>query len=214
MPHRSQPNKTLLADSANFLRSMIEKPRIIGAVSPSWPGLARAMASYVDPSREGAIVELGPGTGPVTKALLARGVPLKRLVLVEYETGFCHLLNERFPGVNIVQGDAYGLKATLAGKLEGPVAAVVSSLPLLVRPERDRIELLHQAFELMGPDGVYIQFTYGLTKSPMPIHAHGAGGAQGGRQYVGKGSAPIILNLPPARVWRYRRAGHGGGPGW
>ena len=207
VPHRRHPNRTMLADGANFIRSMIEKPRIIGAVSPSGPALAKAMASYVDPSSEGAIVELGPGTGPVTKALLARGVAAERLVLVEYEASFCHLLAERFPGVNIVQGDAYGLKATLAGKLVGPVAATVSSLPLLVRPERDRIELLHQAFDLMGPDGVFIQFTYGLTKTPMPIHSQASGGA-----YVGKGSAPIILNLPPARVWRYRRAGHAGRP--
>ena len=84
---------------------------------------------------------------------------------------------------------------------------MVSSLPLLIRPEHDRIELLHQAFDLMGPDGLFIQFTYGLTISPMPIHAHGVGGA-----YVGKGSAPVLLNLPPARVWRYRRAGHANGP--
>ena len=92
-------------------------------------------------------------------------------MLVEYETRFCHLLSERFPGVNIVQGDAYGLKATLAGKVPGKIATVVSSLPLLDRPERDRVELLNQSFEMMGDDGLFIQFTYGLTKSPMPMHA-------------------------------------------
>lgn len=186
---------------------MIEKPHIVGAVSPSGPALAKAMASYVDLSRPGPIIELGPGTGPVTKALLARGIPMERLILVEYETKFCHLLAERYPGIKIVQGDAYSLKKTLEGHLDGQVATVVSSLPLLIRPEHDRIELLNQAFDLMGPDGLYIQFTYGLTISPMPIHAHGVGGA-----YVGKGSAPILLNFPPARVWRYRRAGHAVGP--
>jgi len=209
LTHGQQPKKTTLADSARFLRQWIENPRIVGAVSPSGPALAKAMAGYVDLARRGPIIELGPGTGPVTKALLERGIPLERLLLVEYETKFCRMLAERYPGVKIVQGDAYGLKATLAGHVEsGGVATVVSSLPLLNRPERDRIELLHQAFELMGPDGLFIQFTYGLAVSPMPIHAHGVGGA-----YVGKGSAPILLNIPPARVWRYRRAGHAGGPG-
>lgn len=209
MTHGQPPKKTTLADSARFLRQWIENPRIVGAVSPSGPALAKAMAGYVDLARRGPIIELGPGTGPVTKALLERGIPLERLLLVEYETKFCRMLAERYPGVKIVQGDAYGLKATLAGHVEsGGVATVVSSLPLLNRPERDRIELLHQAFELMGPDGLFIQFTYGLAVSPMPIHAHGVGGA-----YVGKGSAPILLNIPPARVWRYRRAGHAGGPG-
>jgi len=209
LTHGQPPKKTTLADSARFLRQWIENPRIVGAVSPSGPALAKAMAGYVDLARRGPIIELGPGTGPVTKALLERGIPLERLLLVEYETKFCRMLAERYPGVKIVQGDAYGLKATLAGHVEsGGVATVVSSLPLLNRPERDRIELLHQAFELMGPDGLFIQFTYGLAVSPMPIHAHGVGGA-----YVGKGSAPILLNIPPARVWRYRRAGHAGGPG-
>ncbi|MFM9153852.1 MAG: class I SAM-dependent methyltransferase [Methylocystis sp.] len=202
-----QQKKSSLADSARFIRQWVENPRLIGAVSPSGPALAKAMASYVDLKKQGPIIELGPGTGPVTQALLARGIAPERLVLVEYEQGFCHLLAERYPGVQIVQGDAYNLKHTLQNKLSAQPITVVSSLPLLVRPERDRVELLHQAFELMGPDGLFIQFTYGLTKSPMPMHAHSITGA-----YVGKGSAPILLNIPPARVWRYRKAGHGGQP--
>ena len=202
-----QQKKSSLADSARFIRQWVENPRLIGAVSPSGPALAKAMASYVDLKKEGPSIELGPGTGPVTQALLARGIAPERLVLVEYEQGFCHLLAERYPGVQIVQGDAYSLKNTLQNKLSAQPITVVSSLPLLVRPERDRVELLHQAFELMGPDGLFIQFTYGLTKSPMPMHAHSITGA-----YVGKGSAPILLNIPPARVWRYRKAGHGGRP--
>jgi phosphatidylethanolamine/phosphatidyl-N-methylethanolamine N-methyltransferase len=199
---RSEPPTSVLADGARFLKQWIQNPGVIGAVSPSGPVLAKAMASHVDLRREGPIVELGPGTGPVTKALLARGIPAERLLLVEWETKFCHLLAERYPGVRVVQGDAYGLKETLRDQLRAPVAAVVSSLPLLNRPESDRIKLLHEAFELMGPEGLFIQFTYGLAISPMPIHAAGLDGA-----YVGKGSAPILLNIPPARVWRYRRAG-------
>ena len=199
--------KSSLADSARFIRQWVENPRLIGAVSPSGPALAKAMARYVDLKKEGPIIELGPGTGPVTQALLARGIAPERLVLVEYEQAFCHLLSERYPGVQIVQGDAYSLKNTLQNKLSAQPITVVSSLPLLVRPERDRVELLHQAFELMGPDGLFIQLTYGLTKSPRPMHAHSITGA-----YVGKGSAPILLNIPPARVWRYRKAGHGGQP--
>jgi len=209
VPQRSQKagGRVNLVDNARFIRQWIENPPLIGAVSPSGRALAKTMAGFVEPDRDGHIVELGPGTGPVTQALLARGIAPERLVLVEFETRFCHLLAERFPGVNIVQGDAYGLKATLDGKVAGKIAAVVSSLPLLVRPERDRVELLNQAFELMGEDGLFIQFTYGLTKSPMPMHAHGVKGA-----FVGKGSPPIVLNIPPARVWRYRKAGHGGKP--
>lgn len=201
MSQNLQPPKSSLGDNARFIRSLLENPRVVGAVSPSGPGLAKAMASYVDLEGDAPIVELGPGTGPVTQALLARGVAPERLLLVEYETEFCGLLRERFPGVRVIQGDAYGLKKTLDGELSGKIAAVVSSLPLLNRPEPDRLALLDQAFELLLPDGVFIQFTYGLLISPMPLKRHPNGAA-----YAGKGSAPIWLNLPPARVWRYRRA--------
>lgn len=201
MSQNLQPQKSALGDSARFLLSLIENPRIVGAVSPSGPALAKAMASYVDIEGDAPIVELGPGTGPVTEALLARGVAPERLLLVEYEPKFCRLLAERFPGVRIIEGDAYGLKKTLEGKIDGKIAAVVSSLPLLNQPESDRLALLDQAFELLVPGGVFIQFTYGLLISPMPLKRHANGAA-----YAGKGSAPIWLNLPPARVWRYQRA--------
>jgi phosphatidylethanolamine/phosphatidyl-N-methylethanolamine N-methyltransferase len=202
VPHQTQFQKPSFRDNASFLRSWLENPRGVGAVSPSGPALAKAMASYVDVRGDAPIVELGPGTGPVTQALLARGIARERLVLVEYETSFCNLLRARFPGVNVIQGDAYGLKATLEGKLAGKIGAVVSSLPLLNRPEADRLALIDQAFDLLLPQGVFIQFTYGLLISPVPLHRHPDRG-----RYVGKGSTPVWLNLPPARVWRYRRAG-------
>lgn len=200
MSQNLAPRKSALADNARFIRSWIENPRGVGAVSPSGPALARAMASYVDVASDAPVVELGPGTGPVTQALLEHGVAPSRLLLVEYESAFCDLLRQRYPGVTVVQGDAYGLKKTLDGKLSGPVAAVVSSLPLLNRPEPDRLQLLDQAFEMMTPGGVFIQFTYGLF-SPMPLKRHPE------RSAYAAEAAPVWLNIPPARVWRYRRAG-------
>ncbi|MBG0810681.1 methyltransferase domain-containing protein [Methylosinus sp. H3A] len=196
-----EPPKNSLVYNARFIRSLIENPRLVGAVSPSGPVLAKTMASYVDISGDAPIVELGPGTGPVTQALLDRGIAPERLTLVEYEAKFCDLLRERFPGVNVVQGDAYGLKKTLAGKIDGPVASIVSSLPLLNQPEADRLRLLDQAFELIAPGGVFIQFTYSLWVSPMPLKRHANRAA-----YTAEGLGPIWLNLPPARVWLYKRA--------
>lgn len=201
MSQTIEPLKSALADNARFLRSWMENPRGVGAVSPSGPALARAMASYVDLSREGPVVELGPGTGPVTQALLEHGIAASRLLLVEYETAFCELLRQRFPGVEVVQGDAYSLEQTLDGRLEGPISAVVSSLPLLNRPEADRLRLLDQAFEMMAPGGVLIQFTYGLF-SPIPLKRHPDGSA------FSADVSRVWANIPPARVWRYgRRAG-------
>ena len=90
-----------------FLKTLFESPRLTGAVSPSGRSLARAMARAVGPTGDGLVVELGPGTGPVTRALIEHGRHEKQLVLVEYEAEFCRLLGQRFPGVTCVQGDAF-----------------------------------------------------------------------------------------------------------
>jgi phosphatidylethanolamine/phosphatidyl-N-methylethanolamine N-methyltransferase len=183
-----------LQDEARFLRSWLDNPLTAGAITPSGPALARAMAEAVDPGRPGPVIELGPGTGPVTEALVRHGVAEDRLVLVEFDPDFCILLRGRFPRARVVEGDAYSLAATLAGVLAGPAAAVVSSLPLLTRPEPVRLRLLDEAFRLLAPGAPFVQFTYGLI-SPVP--------RQGGG-FRADVSPPIWLNLPPARVWVYR----------
>ena len=183
-----------LHDEARFLRSWLDNPLSAGAITPSGPALARAMAAAVDPERHGPVVELGPGTGPVTEALLERGIAEDRLILVEFDADFCTLLRARFPRARVIQGDAYGLAKTLATIAPGSVSAIVSSLPLLTRPEPTRLALLQQAFALLAPGAPFIQFTYGLS-SPVP--------RQGGG-FNAEVSPPIWLNLPPARVWVYR----------
>src|SRR5271169_3892803 len=108
---RVAKKKTLrLDDEMQFIRSWIEKPISTGAVMPSGKALARAMARYVDPNSKGPVIELGPGTGPVTEALVAHGIDPARLVLVEFDPTFCRLLRERYPAATVVQGDAYSLK--------------------------------------------------------------------------------------------------------
>ena len=108
-----QKNGIRLDDEVRFIRSWIEKPLTTGAVTPSGRALARTMAAYIDASRPGPIVELGPGTGPVTEALLGQGIDSSRLVLVEFDPTFCRLLRARYPAATIVQGDAYALKPLL-----------------------------------------------------------------------------------------------------
>lgn len=185
-----------LADEARFLRSWLDKPLVTGAVSPSGKALARMMARYVDPQQPGLVLEIGPGTGPVTEALIERGVAPERLVLIEFNTEFVPLLERRFPGVTVVSGDAYSVSETLGGRLNGPLAATVSSLPLLTKPVRQRVRLLDQCFDLSQPGAPFVQFTYGLVP-PIPREAIGLTTAVG--------SPRVWLNLPPARVWIYRR---------
>lgn len=185
------------ADEARFLRSWLDKPLVTGAVSPSGKALARMMARYVDPQVPGLVLEIGPGTGPVTEALIERGVAPERLVLIEYNPEFVPLLERRFAGATVVRGDAYAAAATLAGRLGQPLAATVSSLPLLTKPVRQRVALLEQCLAMSQPGAPFIQFTYGLVP-PIPREAIG--------DTTAAGSPRVWLNLPPARVWIYRRA--------
>lgn len=191
--------ETQRKDEARFLKSWLDKPLMTGAVSPSGKALAKMMARYVDPQTPGPVVELGPGTGPVTEALIARGVDEKRLILVEFNPDFCRLLRKRFPRATVIEGDAYALEMTLAD-LDEPVAAIVSSLPLFTRPERQRRALLDAGFRMMRAGSPFIQFTYAAV-SPIPLKGKNAGR----RDFDAKVSPRVWLNLPPACVWVYRK---------
>lgn len=182
-------------DETRFLKNWLKNPLRIGAVTPSGPVLARKMASYVDPNGTGPVIELGPGTGPMTAALIERGIDPSRLVLVEYSPDFCRLLRDRFPKATIVQGDAYSLKKTLAGVLPVPAEALVSGLPLMTRPEPARLKLVQEAFDLLKPGAPFIQFTYSVV-SPVPLKS---------ANFSAEPSERIWRNIPPARVWVYRR---------
>ena len=127
-----------LDDEVRFLRSWIEKPLAVGAVMPSGRLLARTMAQYVDINGTGPVVELGPGTGPITNALIERGVDQSRLVLLEYSPGFCALLRGRYPRATMVQGDAYALREELCHHLNSPSSAVVFGVRLVTNPWRTR----------------------------------------------------------------------------
>lgn len=187
-----------LKDDARFLKNWASKPLTTGAVSPSGKALARRMARPVGLNSDVPVIELGPGTGAVTKALLDHGVAPKRLFAVEFNLDFCKLLRQRFPDCNILQGDAYAIKDTLAGYGVSEASSFVSSLPLFTRPLADRVSLINAALALMPKGGEFIQFSYALVPPvklediPIPCELNV--------------SPWIMLNLPPARVWRYKAA--------
>ncbi|HEY6831289.1 MAG TPA: methyltransferase [Pseudolabrys sp.] len=183
-----------LDDEMQFIRSWMEKPIRTGAVMPSGRALARTMARYVDPESNGPIIELGPGTGPVTQALVQRGVDPARLILVEFNPDFCRLLHKRYPEATIVQGDAYRLRRTLENTIREPAAAIVSGLPLMTKPLRTRLRLIADAVTVLQPAAPFIQFTYAMMP-PIPKELS---------SISAKSSELIWLNVPPARVWVYR----------
>ena len=184
-----------LDDEVRFLRSWIEKPLRMGAVMPSGKLLARTMAQYVDVHSTAPVVELGPGTGAITSALIEHGVDQKRLVLVEYNPGFCALLRDRYPQARVVQGDAYALRESLGDVLDVPASAVVSGLPLVTQPMLKRLKLIRDAFLTLAPGAPFVQFTYSVAP-PIPKSLPGVST---------EASERIWMNLPPARVWVYRK---------
>ena len=191
---RVEKKSLRLDDEMQFIRSWIEKPLSTGAVMPSSRVLARAMARYVNPQSIGPVIELGPGTGPVTEALVRHGVDPSRLILVEFNPDFCRLLRKRYPAATVVQGDAYRLRRLLGSYLDEPAAAVVSGLPLVTKPLRTRLRLISDAMTLLAEDAPFVQFTYAMLP-PIPKELSG----------VRADSSELIwMNLPPARVWVYR----------
>jgi phosphatidylethanolamine/phosphatidyl-N-methylethanolamine N-methyltransferase len=183
-----------LDDEMQFIRTWIEKPLSTGAVMPSSKALARTMARYVAPDETGPVIELGPGTGPVTEALVEHGVDPARLILVEFNPDFCRLLRTRYPRATVVQGDAYRLRRLLETYVRSPASAIVSGLPLVTKPVRTRLRLISDAMALLGPGAPFVQFTYAMV-TPIPKALNGI---------KAEASELIWLNVPPARVWVYR----------
>jgi phosphatidylethanolamine/phosphatidyl-N-methylethanolamine N-methyltransferase len=181
---------------AVFFGRWLRAPHRIGAVAPSSRYLARAMAKQVDVGgADDVVVELGGGTGSVTKALLER-IPPERLIVVERDERLYHMLRRRFPQLRVLLGDARQLGSLLRPLGIDAVSAVVSSLPLVSMPKRIRRQIVDQSFALMGEAGRFIQFTYSLT-SPLARREFGL---------RGRVAARVWLNVPPAAVWSFRRA--------
>ncbi len=187
------------SDLRVFLGSWLRSPLTVGAVIPSGRLLARALAAQIDPRQDGAIVELGPGTGVVTQALLSRGVHPARLILLERDPNFCHLLRNRLPGIRVLHADARHLEQSLSEIGEKRLDAVVSSLPLLSLPYALQHQIVEQSFRVLGPQGAFVQFTYGFGSPVRP-------GLQHRLALSGRPVARVLRNLPPAVVWRYVRA--------
>jgi phosphatidylethanolamine/phosphatidyl-N-methylethanolamine N-methyltransferase len=184
----------VLAGNLRFLRALVARPKNIGAIAPSSRALARAIARQIDPARPGPVLELGPGTGVITQALLERGLAPERLTLVEYDPDMAAFLTRRFRGVQVIEGDAFDLGRTLDGKASEEFSAIVSGLPLLNFPVSRRRVLMEGMGRRLLPGAPFIQFSYGLQPPVTPPVGHCVTRA-----------ALVWANLPPARVWVYRK---------
>jgi phosphatidylethanolamine/phosphatidyl-N-methylethanolamine N-methyltransferase len=184
-------------DRVLFLRSWLASPRRTAAISPSGRSLAMLMTAQLG-AADAPVIELGPGTGVFTHALLERGLIEGELTLVEYDPDFIPLLRARFPGTRIHHADATRLHGL---NLYPPATAgaVISGLGLLAMPQGKITAILIGAFSYLRPDGALYQFTYG-PGCPVPSAILKRLGLRA--QRIGG----TLCNLPPASVYRITRA--------
>ncbi len=182
------------ADNLRFLRALISRPKNIGALLPSSPALAHAIARQIHP-HAGPVLEIGAGTGVVSEALLVRGVPAERLTLLEYDPDLTRHLRTRFPRVHVIEGDAFDLTHSLGPRYAAPFGAIVSGLPLLNHPPARRRAFIEGVMGRLLPGAPFVQFSYG-GRPPVP--------APPGYSVIR--AAMVLANIPPAKVWVYRKA--------
>jgi phosphatidylethanolamine/phosphatidyl-N-methylethanolamine N-methyltransferase len=172
-----------------FLVGLMRDPAAVSAPTPSGATLSNRMASMVDPARQGVVVELGPGTGVVTEALMRRGFEPARLILVERNPYFYHLLREKFPRLEIHNGDAFTFARYL--RRDSEIAGVLSGVPLLNFQKRERRTLIETALSLQKAGGRFVQLSYGWRP------------AVSQDKYLRVDRTIVWRNFPPACIWNY-----------
>ncbi|MFC4624507.1 phospholipid N-methyltransferase PmtA [Daeguia caeni] len=181
-------------EEIRFFKGWIDGPKAVGAILPTSSVTARRMASIIDTGSGLPVLELGPGTGVITKAILAHGVKPSDLYSVEYSQDFVDHLKETYPDVNIIHGDAFDLDTALGENKHLQFDSVISAVPLLNFPVQRRVQFIEDALSRVPRGRPLIQITYG----PLPPVPAGRG------NYVVQHYDFVVRNVPPAQLWVYR----------
>jgi phospholipid N-methyltransferase len=183
-----------------FFRQWLTRPLSTAALAPSGPFLNRRMVEAIPPGTR-RVIELGAGTGALTRALLDHGIAVHDLLAIEFNPDLHRYLSWRFPGLEVARGDARELgrmPAVATFAREAPVQAIVSGLGLLSMSREAQYAILSAAFELMPGDGSFVQFTYGPV-SPVAEEVMRRLGLRARRHGF------TLRNLPPASVYVFTR---------
>jgi phosphatidylethanolamine/phosphatidyl-N-methylethanolamine N-methyltransferase len=151
-----------MSDHTLFLGKFLRQGARIASVAPSSRWLSRLVVRNIDWDRTGALVELGAGTGPITRVIAAFARAQCRVIVVERDPDFARLLLERFgayASIEIVQGDARELAAILGDRGIGSVDHVVSALPVPSFRKSQRVDLFRAVGQVLSPEGTFNQIT-------------------------------------------------------
>jgi phospholipid N-methyltransferase len=176
-----------------FGREWLKAPLRVGAIAPSGARLAELITRELRPA-DAPVIELGPGTGSFTRAILSRGIPESQLALVERSPAFAEHLRRSFPKAMVLEADA-GRIDRIAPFGPASAGAIVCGLPFRSMPNRTVFRIMHSAFRTLRPGGSFYLFTYGHSCpiSPDILSRLGLRATLVAR---------TVANLPPARVYR------------
>ncbi len=183
-------------EEIRFFKGWMDGPKQVGAICPTSAVTAKRMASVINPGSGLPVLELGPGTGIITKAIIEHGVAPKDLVSIEFSTDFYQHLLRTFPGVNFLNGDAFDLDKTLGKFQDATFDSVISAIPLLSFPMEQRMALIDNLLDRLPVGRPVLQITYGPIS---PVIANPA-------RYKIKHYDFVMRNIPPAQLWTYTRA--------
>jgi phosphatidylethanolamine/phosphatidyl-N-methylethanolamine N-methyltransferase len=151
-----------MSDLSLFLGKFLKHGTAIASLAPSSPWLSRTTVRNVDWDRARVLVELGAGTGPITRVLADRARPVCRVIVLERDPDFARLLRERFSGLDnfdIIEGDVRDLAGLLAGRGIDRVDHVVSGLPVPSFPKDLQHQLFRTVRAILAPEGTFNQIT-------------------------------------------------------
>ena len=178
-----------------WLQAYLRHPLQLGAIFPSSSTLSSLMVRHIKADTHGRILELGPGTGPFTRALLEKGVPEENLVLLEQSPDFTTLLRNSFPKATVICADAKDVVAILRPLGIEQFDEIVSGVPLNAMGGQLRRIICGEAFKLLRLGGSFAQVSY-LPRCSIPNNIIATHSAK--KIYCGV----AMRNIPPGFVWR------------
>lgn len=182
-----------------FWGRSLRHPRQICSLFPSSPFVGRAMTNIIRDRVAPHVVELGAGTGAVTRQLIRNGVASEHLTLVEIDPELGSHLQRTFPDLDVIVSPAQSLGRLWRERNGPPVGAIVSTLPMRLLSKPVIRSVMKSSFQVLAPGGVFVQFTY-RSNSPVPMRMVKALGLSAERCCL------VLANIPPAAIWVYRRA--------
>ena len=190
----AQRTRSPFAEGVGFLRAWLNGPQTVGSVWPTGAPMARRMASVIDVKSGLPVLEIGPGTGTITNAILDTGIAADKVFAVEYSQDFVDRLRVKFPAIHVIQGDAFNLTQTLGDNNQAKFDCAISALPLLNFPPEMRIAFVEDVLTRIPNGRPLIQFSYG-PKAPVA--------AKSGSFTLERYDF-VLRNIPPAQLWIYR----------